>query len=58
MSSINKNNHVNRGSDLILNGGKKRQTYPFHIIYEKMVCLFMRELTIYFEFSISLKKRK
>ena len=47
---------VNRGVDLILNGGKK-QTHPFHIIFEKMVCFFKREVTIYFEFSLKARKK-
>jgi hypothetical protein len=51
-----KNREVNRGVDLILNGGKK-QTQPFHIIFEKMVCFFKREVTIYFEFSFKSRKK-
>jgi len=51
-----KNREVNRGVDLILNGGKK-QTQPFHIIFEKMVCFFKREVTIYFEFSLKSRKK-
>jgi hypothetical protein len=51
-----KNREVNRGVELILNGGKK-QTQPFHIIFEKMVCFFKREVTIYFEFSLKSRKK-
>ena len=56
---INKisNREVNRGVDLILNGGKKKQSKPFHIIFEKMVCFFKREVTIYFEFSLKTRKK-
>ena len=55
---INKNNshETNRGVELILNGGKK-QSKPFHIIFEKMVCFFKREVTIYFEFSFKARKK-
>ena len=57
--TINKNeDHLNRGVELILNGGKKKQTHPFHIIFEKMVCFFNREVTIYFEFSFHSRKKK
>ena len=56
--NINKNNHGNRGIEFILNGGKRKQTQPFHIIFEKMVCFLRREVTIYFEFSISTRKRE
>ena len=56
--NINKNkSHVNRGVDLLLNGGKRKQTHPFHIIFEKMVCFLNREVTIYFEFSLKSRKR-
>jgi hypothetical protein len=55
--NINKNNHENRGIDFILNGGKRKQTQPFHIIFEKMVCFLKREVNVYFEFSLSVRKR-
>ena len=51
-----KDREVNRGVELILNGGKK-QSQPFHIIFEKMVCFFKREVTIYFEFSFKSRKK-
>jgi hypothetical protein len=54
---INKNNHSNRGVEFILNGGKRKQTHPFHIIFEKMVCFLNREVNIYFEFSFSTRKK-
>ena len=54
---INKpKDHINRGVELILNGGKK-QSKPFHVIFEKMVCFFKREVTIYFEFSLESRKK-
>ena len=52
-----KEDHFNRGIELILNGGKRKQTQPFHIIFEKMVCFLNREVTIYFEFSFKLRKK-
>ena len=51
-----KDREVNRGVELILNGGKK-QSKPFQIIFEKMVCFFKREVTIYFEFSFKARKK-
>lgn len=47
---------VNRGVELILNGGKK-QKKPFHIIFDQMVSFFNREVTIYFEFSLTARKK-
>ena len=59
MGNINNNeNHVKRGIELMLNGGKRKQTQPFHIIFEKIVCFLNREVTIYFEFSFKSRKRK
>jgi len=52
-----KENHINRGVEFILNGGKRKQTQPFHIIFEKMVCFLNREVTIYFEFSLNSRKK-
>ena len=59
-SIINNNNYhgINRGVELILSGGKKRQPKDFHIIFEKLLCFLRREVTIYFEFSLTIKKRK
>jgi hypothetical protein len=58
-TNINKKeDHFNRGIELILNGGKRKQTQPFHIIFEKIVCFLNREVTIYFEFSLKSRKKK
>jgi hypothetical protein len=46
----------NRGVELILNGGKK-QKKPFHITFDQMVSFFNREVTIYFEFSLTARKK-
>ena len=58
LNDINNDNHTNRGIDFILNGGKKKQKKPLHIIFEKMVCFLNREVTIYFEISFNSRKRK
>jgi len=58
-SNINKNeDHKNRGIEFLLNGGKRKQTQPFHIIFEKMVCFLNREVNVYFEFSLNVGKKK
>lgn len=53
-----KEDHRNRGIEVLLYGGKEKQTQPFHIIFEKIVCFLNREVTIYFEFSLKARKRK
>jgi hypothetical protein len=57
MADINKDIHINRGVEFILNGGKRKQPKDFHIIFEKLVCFLRREVTIYFEFSIKVRKK-
>lgn len=48
---------MNRGVELILSGGKGKQIYPFHIIFEKMICFLNREVVIHFEFSFQSRKK-
>ena len=57
---INKTNtKVNRGVELMLRGGKnKKKKKPIHITLEKIISFFNTEIDIYFEFSLSLKKKK
>ena len=57
-TNLNNNNHRNRGVEVLLHGGKRKQIQPFHIIFEKIFCFLNREVTIYFEFSLTVKKRK
>ena len=56
-NKINKpNERINRGFELILTGGRKKRK-PFHIVFDKIVYFFNREVTIYFEFSLSSRKK-
>lgn len=48
---------MNRGVELILNGGKRKQPKSFYFVFKKVVCFLKREVTIYFEFSLSKKKK-
>ena len=54
----NEKDYFNRGIDVILNGGKKKRKKTFHIILDKMICVFNKEIEIYFEFSLNLKEKK
>lgn len=56
MSDINNHITPNRGVELILTGGKRKQPKLFHLIFEKMIFFFKREVTIYLEFSIKSRK--
>jgi len=56
--NINKENITfNRGVDLMLSGGKKKQKKPFHITLNKMINFFNKEIDIYFEFSLAVRKK-
>lgn len=59
MSTINKGNTlpVNRGVELVL---KRREPTKksFVICFERMVSLFHRDITIYFNFSLNVGKPK
>jgi hypothetical protein len=56
MPDLNKDITPNRGVELILTGGKRKQPKLFHLIFEKMISCFKREVTIYLEFSIKSRK--
>ncbi len=51
-----KNEHLNRGVELLLNSGLKQKSHPVHIIFKKIICCFKREIKINFEFSLNIKK--
>ena len=54
----NQNNEINRGIEIILKGGKRKKRKLFHIIFDQIIYFFNKEINIYFEFSINLKKKK
>lgn len=56
MSNLNKDVTPNRGVELMLSGGKTKKPKLFNIIFEKLICILKREITIYFEFSIQSRK--
>lgn len=56
MPDINNDITPNRGVEIILTGGKRKQPKLFHLIFEKMISFLKREITIYLEFSIKSRK--
>jgi len=58
MPHINNDITPNRGVELILTGGKRKKPKLFHLIFEKMIFFFKREVTIYLEFSIKSRRVK
>ena len=49
---------MNRGFEFLLKGNKPKRQRPIHIIFKRVGSFFKRELNIYFEFSLSIKKSK
>jgi len=57
--NINKNTiPKNRGVELLLKGGKRKQAQSFNIIFDKMICFLGREVSIYFELSLSSRNKR
>jgi len=56
MSNLNKDITPNRGVELMLTGGKIKQSNLFHLTFKKIFNFLKRELIIYFEFSIKTRK--
>ena len=50
--------YFNRGIEVILTGGKKKQKQPFHILINKVICFFNTEIDIHFEFALNVRKKK
>jgi hypothetical protein len=49
---------INRGVELILHGGKRKTEPPktFQVMFGKMVRFLKREVHLYLEFSLDIKK--
>jgi hypothetical protein len=58
MNDINKNISANRGIDFLLSGRRKENPNISHIFFKKIICFFYREITINFNFSIDVRKKK
>ena len=54
---INNQNHKNRGVEFILNGGKRKdKPKTFQLMFGKMVRFLSREVHLYLEFSLDVRK--
>jgi hypothetical protein len=51
--------HINRGVELLLRKRRRKPEEPktFQFNFGKMVTLLRREINIYFEFSLDIKKK-
>ena len=53
---INKStDHIDRGFELILTGGKKRKPKSFRLYFDKMISFFQKKLNIHLDFYLDVK---
>tara|TARA_B100002019_G_scaffold48808_1_gene41428 strand:+ start:2510 stop:2725 length:216 start_codon:yes stop_codon:yes gene_type:complete len=59
MNQLKSNNdlEINRGFEFLIRNTQKRHK-PIHIIFKRVGSFFKREINLYFEFSLSVKKHK
>ena len=54
--NINKStNHIDRGFELILTGGKKRKPKSFRLYFDKMISFFNKKINIHLDFYLDVK---
>jgi len=57
--SINKStDHIDRGFELILTGGKKRKPKSFRLYFDKMISFFNKKVNIHLDFYVDVKTKK
>ena len=53
---INKStDHIDRGFELILTGGKKRKPKSFRLYFDKMISFFKKKINIHLDFYLNVK---
>ena len=56
---INKStDHIDRGFELILSGGKKKRPKSFRLLLDKMISFFNKDINIHFDFYVDVKPKK
>ena len=56
---INKStDHIDRGFELILSGGKKKRPKSFRLLLDKMISFFNKDISIHFDFYVDVKPKK
>ena len=56
---INKStDHIDRGFELILTGGKKRKPKSFRLYFDKMISFFNKKINIHLDFYVDVKPKK
>ena len=58
-NDINKStDHIDRGFELILSGGKRKRTRTFRLLLDKMISFFNKDINIHFDFYVDVKTKK
>ena len=58
-NDINKStDHIDRGFELILSGGKKKRPKSFRLLLDKMISFFNKDINIHFDFYVDVKPKK
>ena len=56
---INKStDHIDRGFELILSGGKKKRPKSFRLLLDKMISFFNKDIRIHLDFYLDVKPKK
>ena len=55
---INKStDHIDRGFELILTGGKRRKPKSFRLYFDKMISFFNKKINIHLDFYVDVKPK-
>ena len=58
-NDINKStDHIDRGFELILSGGKRKRPRTFRLLLDKMISFFNKDINIHFDFYVDVKPKK
>ena len=58
-NDINKStDHIDRGFELILSGGKRKRPKSFRLLLDKMISFFNKDISIHFDFYVDVKPKK
>ena len=58
-NDINKStDHIDRGFELILSGGKRKRPKTFRLLLDKMISFFNKDIRIHFDFYVDVKPKK
>ena len=58
-NDINKStDHIDRGFELILSGGKKNRPKSFRLLLDKMISFFNKDINIHLDFYVDVKPKK